>query len=142
MMYSCHALVLVSLNPDHTDCSGNKYPDSGYVEAEEYQPNKNILQGLYGIVWGQYKTESWLNTDPKAKWRVVRIEQNDELYCVDSYQNLVKFRAGLVVFSGTREECENHIAKEKPPNMGVFGHRWRPLFESESASEEISELIS
>ena len=119
--------MLVSLNPDRTDCSGNSYPDSGYVEAKDYKPNDNLLQGLYGIAWGQYRSTQWLNLSQEAQWCIVRTERNSELLPLDKHESLTKFRNGLVVFSGSREECEEYAAKQRPTDAGAFGRLWTDL---------------
>jgi|AntRauTorckE6833_2_1112554.scaffolds.fasta_scaffold11520_2 hypothetical protein len=102
-------LVLISLNPDRTDCAGNEYPESGYIRAAVYYANSNILHGLYGIAWGKYRSNKWLNVDEKAEWCIVRIDRTNEVYCIDEDESLIKFQTGSVVYSGNRFDCEKYI---------------------------------
>ncbi len=125
-MINRNTLVLVSLNPDRTDCSGNVYPEQGFIQSGMYFNNSNILHGLYGIAWGNYNTNKWLNVDEKAQWCVVRVDKSNEIYCLDEDESFVKFRSGSVVFSGKRADCEQYIDEKRPEhaNMGFS----RPSF--------------
>lgn len=114
-MQSRYALVLISLNPDKTDLSGNKYPESGYIEATSYKPDQDIRHGLYGTLWGKTTSTKWLNMDEKAYWTVARCEKNDDLIALDPRQNFFKFRAAMVVFNGNLETCSDYISKHLPP---------------------------
>jgi hypothetical protein len=105
-----HVLVLASLNNDSTDLSGNFFPEAGRVESSGYQPDTDIEHGLYGTLWGQAKSLTWVNTHPSAQWKVVRVENNDEIIHIDKSNNLVKFRSGEVVFSGDKYKCEKYIS--------------------------------
>ena len=112
-MLDDYVLILVSLNPDSTDLSNIIFPESGHVEAKHYKPDKNIRNGLYGILWGISQTSKWMNLDPKAIWKVVRTEQNSEIIPLDS-DGFVKFRHGMVVFSGSREKCADYLKSFAP----------------------------
>ena len=101
-MQNRYVLILVSLNPDRTDLSGNKFPNSGYVQARRFKSDENIENGLYGTLWGKYKEERWLNTDSQACWLVVKSEFNDDVIPLVNRENFYKFRSGMVVYSGDR----------------------------------------
>ena len=109
-----YVLILVSLNPDDTDLSGIKYPLSGRVESRRYKPDDNILNGLYGILWGKTNKNRWVNSDIDAKYKVVRTEKNDEIVPLCNEYKFVKFRSGLVVFSGCLRDCYRYILENSP----------------------------
>ena len=109
-----YVLILVSLNPDKTDVSGIEFPDFGYVESINYQPDKDIRKGLYGTLWGRVNGDHWLNSDKEAQWCVVKVENNDEIIELDSTCNFIKFRKGMVVSSGIRQDCSKYICSNCP----------------------------
>ena len=113
-MSTYYVYILVSLNPDRTDCSGNKYPKIGHIESKAYFPDDNNFHGLYGSYLGKIPSH-WVNTDPQAVWSVVKCENNDEIIFLDKRANFVKFRSGMVVFDGSREECEQYIESHLTP---------------------------
>ena len=110
-MQDRYLLILVSLNPDGTDLSGIKYPDSGYVEAPHYRADQDITSGLYGTLWGDCKSTKWVNPDPQAVWKVISVERGDEVVELDSGANFVKFRNGMVVCCGDQQTCREYIQK-------------------------------
>lgn len=114
------ALVLVSLNPDSSDLSGFIYPKHGYIEARYYKPNNDIRFGFYGTLWGECRESTWLNPDPSAQWRVVRVEKNQEIVSLDPSQNFIKFHRGQVAYSGVKYSCAQYIMTNveiKPDEM-------------------------
>ena len=110
-----YVLLLCTLNPDRTDLSGNKYPESGYVSAKNFRFDDNILCGLYGLLWGKSESKEWLNLDPEAKWVVVRTEINDDLIRLSN--SFYKFRSGMIVCSGERDTCTEYIFKHAPAEL-------------------------
>lgn len=112
--------LVINLNPDRTDCAGNKYPVTGYVEAELYIPDKDIRHGLYGVLNGQ--DERWLNIEEGLSYCVIKTEENNELISLDDDHGLYKFRAGFVLFSGSLSECRSYISS-KDPYVGAFGFK-------------------
>ena len=116
-MNNRYVLVLASLNPDRTDLSGTKFPTRGFVESKRYKPDANIMAGLYGTLWGRTENSRWMNPDRDAAWLVIRCEQNDEIISLDKESNLVKFRAGMVVFDGCRADCYRYIDDNTPEEL-------------------------
>lgn len=104
-----YVLVLASLNPDGSDLSGNVFPQSGHVEANQFKLDKDIRYGLYGTLGGKSENSCWINTDPKAQWRVIRTEKSDQIIALDEDNNFVKYRQGMVVHSGTQSQCCEYI---------------------------------
>ena len=109
-MTNRYLLVLVSLNPDGTDVGGSSYPNSGHVEALDYHSDLNIMHGLCGTIAGKVTNSRWFNTDPQGQWRVVKVEQTEDVITLDPRESLIKFPSGMVVFSGDRAGCDNYIA--------------------------------
>lgn len=120
-MNSRYVLVLISLNPDRTDCSGNIYPEIGHIKAKEFQPDRSILKGLYGTAWANYLYKRWLNPHPEGQWCVVKTSRNS-IIPLDKDNGLIKFDSGMVVLSGTKKECENFIVSQRP-DAGIFGRQ-------------------
>ena len=108
-MLNRYVLVLVSLNPDGSDLSHNIYPNFGNFEDKKYKPNKDIRFGLYGTLFGFADRGKWVNTDPVAAWRVVRVENNEDLISLDNYENLVKFKKCVVVHDGNLISCSQYM---------------------------------
>jgi len=116
-MNNRYTLVLMSLNPDRTDVAGVKYPSRGFVESKSYKPDDNILNGLYGTLWGRTENSRWMNPDPDAVWIVVRTEHNDEIISLDKSSNLVKIRCGMVVHDGCQADCYRYIDDNTPEEL-------------------------
>lgn len=103
-----YILVLVSLNPDGTDIGGHQYPDFGFFEAEKFQPDERIENGLYGSLNGT--GTKWLTEGKTA--RVIRVERSHEIILLDKEDELVKFRRGVIVHSGDLQRCREFLATE------------------------------
>jgi len=109
-MYQSYTLVLVSLNPDHTDAGGNLYPESGEIVCEGFQPNTKITSGLYGTKGGKFTENPYCSVEPGDPWRVIRIEANQDVIIISKEYNLIKFRAGTVICSGNLQECAKYVS--------------------------------
>lgn len=110
-MQDRYTLILVSLNPDSTDLSGNLYPVSGHIAAKSFQPDTDIRYGLYGTQGGKAPDLRWVNKDTEATFRVVKTESSNEIVSLDSVNNFVKFRHGMVVASGSIDTCCVYICQ-------------------------------
>ena len=109
--------ILVSLNPDGTDLSGIEYPEIGNIESEAYEHDTDISRGLYGT--RLYNNQSdceitkWMNTDTEAQWRIVKTHNNDDILFLDKVYDLVKYRQGMVVCSGSKDDCMKYFNQQK-----------------------------
>jgi hypothetical protein len=105
-------LALVTLDSDFTDGVGNVYPKSGFVKAAHFKTNKDIMSGLFGILWGRTNSEQYLKHGSGTVWLVVKINRDENLIVLDEDENVVKFETGLVVCCGTKLEASSYIAEE------------------------------
>lgn len=108
-MFEDVALVLVYLNPDRTDKVGNVYPESGKIKCDNFEHNKKVNEGLYGILWGQNPKSSWIPQQDDLIWSVVETPVTNDLFFLDRAQDIVKFKRGEVVANGSLSECIEYI---------------------------------
>ena len=90
------AYVLRTCAVDLISYNGFQWPESGYVEAPDWNPAPECGNGLHGFLWGEGNggLADWSHD---AKWLVVKV--------IGDYVDLggkVKFRAGEVVYCGDR----------------------------------------
>ena len=76
---------------------GFQWPESGPVEAPDWQPHATCGNGLHGLLWGAGDA-SHLATDADAKWLVVAVVATE----IVDLDGKVKFPRGEVVFCGER----------------------------------------
>jgi hypothetical protein len=114
-MMANHILVLVTLNADNSDVAGNTYPDSGIVQSNSWTTDKNILHGLCGILWGRCGDPTYLKITDTAIWAVVKVDI-ERVIKIDDF--ILKFKTGLVVFSGKKSEASKFILKYKKEHFG------------------------
>jgi len=95
-----HSLVLRTCNADLTSYNGFRWPESGAVEAPDWNPRAECGNGLHGLLWG-FGNGSLLNWDADAKWLVVDVVTADVVEIGDK----VKFPRCEVVYCGTRDEA-------------------------------------
>lgn len=105
-------LVLKSVNADMTAWSNFRYPRSGWVQCDEWDPTAVCGGGLHGFLWGQGDGD-YATSAPDAKWLVLRVASGDIVNMIDK----VKFRGGYVVFVGTRSEAAAYIREHGGPGM-------------------------
>ena len=74
-----------------------QWPESGPVEAPDWQPRATCGNGLHGLLWGAGDA-SHLATDADAKWLVVAVVATE----IVDLDGKVKFPRGEVVFCGER----------------------------------------
>lgn len=104
-------LILVFINDERKDISGNYYPKNGFIKNDNFEFNLDIMSGFYGIKWG--KTDSLYYEDPNGKWVVVKTEDDKSLICLDKRRNRYKFKEGLIVYSGSLNDCREYIIENK-----------------------------
>lgn len=123
-------LVLRTCAADMSSYDGFVWPESGYVEAPDWDPDPRIDcgRGLHGLPWGEGNW-SLLSTAADAKWLVVEVDPADIVESSGGGKH--RFRAGYVVYCGdeagaiTRVMCceRNHariaeLAKGKSKASG------------------------
>jgi hypothetical protein len=113
------SLVLRTCNPDGTSYNGFKWPTSGPVECPDWDPAPRCGHGLHGLLWAEGNA-GHLGSDAKAIWQVVEVD-TDSIVKIDS--DKVKFRSGIVVYSGNRNDALQMVLQSKERLKLVFGHR-------------------
>jgi hypothetical protein len=103
------ALVLRTCNVDLTAYKGFKWPESGVVEAPDWDPKPECGYGLHGLLWGE-GDGSLLNWSPDAKWLVCKVVASE---CVE-LRGKVKFPRCEVVFCGDRLGATKLIQAHRP----------------------------
>ena len=105
-------LILRTCKADMTAHEGFRWPESGPVEAPDWDPTPECGHGLHGLLWGCGDASSI--TYPEGRWLVVEANAAD----VVDLGGKVKFPRGQVVFVGTRDEAiaylDQHGAADKP----------------------------
>ncbi len=92
--------VLRSDRPDGVSHGGFRWPESGPVEAPDWDPTPRCGGGLHGLAWG-CGSAGLLHQpdDPETVWRVVKVAAGD----VVDLGGKVKVRGGEVVYCGGRD---------------------------------------
>jgi hypothetical protein len=127
-MNSQYALALVCLSKDLVDLCGNQYPGQGAVSSKHFKHSRRIDEGLYGSLWGVLPDFSYFFVTGDSVWSVVRVNLVDD-YTIIKKDNIIKFKCGIVVKTGTISDCGEfiHSSKEIPKmkandfGVDVFG---------------------
>lgn len=99
-------LVIRTCGPDMTSYGGFRWPQSGPVEAPDWEPDPIVGCGLHGLLWGTGDGDL-LNWSPESKWLVVEVDAD---VIVDLGDN-VKFPRGTVVHCGDRVTAMQYLVK-------------------------------
>ena len=129
------ALVLRTCRADMTSHDGFRWPESGPVEAPNWNPEPICGGGLHGLLWGE-GDGSLLCWEPDAKWLVVRVEAWVDLI------GKVKFPRGEVLFAGERDEATRRVVDggmcrvrtQELQNLSNFHLAMRKLVEASETS--------
>ena len=120
MQQSDTALVLRVCRADGTSHEGFQWPNSGLVEAPDWNPRPICGGGLHGWLRGEGDINAsrfW--EDDNAKWLAVQVQRSD----VVELGGKVKFPRGDVVKSGLRGEVIPWFCEMVPGSAVVFGVR-------------------
>jgi hypothetical protein len=116
-----YVLVLRACNADMTSRNGFKWPESGHVKVDNWDPTPGCGPGgLYGWLWGEGDASSHSEAvDPwaaDAKWLLVEVLESSLVDC----DRKVKFPEGDVVFCGSRLEATTWLV-ERAPGKATIG---------------------
>lgn len=100
------AYVLRTCDSDLTSYYGFQWPETGYVEAPDWDYTPECGGGLHGALWGE-GDGSLLDWTEGAKWLVVEVD----IRTVIDLNGKVKFPYGWVVFCGDRPGATNEIRR-------------------------------
>ena len=104
------ALVLRTCKADMSsnaaEANGFKWPKSGPVKCDDWQPTRECGNGLHGLLWGE-GSGNLLNWGNDAVWLVVEI---DTASAID-LDGKIKFPEAIVVHCGNRETAPKFISE-------------------------------
>lgn len=106
-------LVLRTCNADMTSSCGFVWPESGYIEAPDWEPTQECKHGLHGLEKGE-KHSYYLNTSEESKWLVVRVDRANGFVDLGGK---CKFRCGEVVYCGDRYSAAEILKGVYPEAM-------------------------
>ena len=110
------ALMMRTCASDMTSYHGTfTWPESGPVEAPDWNPQAKCGQGLHGLLWGA-GSASLLDWDADAKWLVVEVDTADIVGLGDK----VKVPAGVVIYAGERHIAASLISAHAPAGTRVI----------------------
>ena len=109
-------LVLRTCNADMTSTNGFRWPESGPVEAPDWNPAPQCGGGLHGLLWGE-GDGSLLSWTPDARWLVVEVPAGTTV----DLGGKVKFPRGVVVYCGDRFGATAYLSFRAPGRAIVGG---------------------
>ena len=108
-----HVLVLRTCAADMTAYGNSRWPQSGPVEAPDWNPAPVCGQGLHGLLWGEGDA-TLLSWEPEAKWLAVKVRKAD----IVDLGGKVKYPRGEVVACGERQVATRYILVSIPFRSG------------------------
>ena len=114
-------LILRTCAADMTSRGGFKWPESGPVNAPDWNPAHVCGGGLHGLLWGEGDA-GCLNMSESAKWIVFRAAVSDIAHGSGALTDKCKARAGTVEYCGSREGATSYLyANGATGKAVVFG---------------------
>ena len=109
------AYILRTCDAEMRSWEGFQWPESGPVEAPDWEPTDECGNGLHGLLWGE-GDGSLLDWKVDARWIVARVEEYIDL------GDKVKFPRAEVVFVGDRKAATDKIIElgAKGPVVGAI----------------------
>jgi len=117
-----HVLVLRTSNKDRISRNGFQWPESGPVEAPDWNQEPICGGGLHGALWGE-GNGALFNWDGDATWQVVAVLEKD----IVDLGGKVKFPRGNVVFSGDQQGATNFLLANGGFGRAVIGAKMSNL---------------
>jgi len=99
---------------DGVSRNGFKWPDEGYVECPDWDPDPVCGGGLHGCLYGEGES-NLLNWNQGAIWRLVAVEPDEVVYLGGK----VKVPRAWVIYSGTREKITSRMAELYPDKVVI-----------------------
>src|SRR5574342_1123156 len=103
-------LVLRQCDNQLRGYNGFQYPESGMVEAPDWDPTPRCGGGLHGFLRGE-GNGALADKGEDGKWLVLRVRKSDIVPVGDEK---VKFPRGEVIYVGTCDGAGELLAKEYP----------------------------
>ena len=109
-------LVLRTCAPDLTGYGGFQWPESGPVEAPDWDRTPECGNGLHGLLWGE-GDGAFFNWNPDARWLVCAVDADS----VVEFDRKVKFPRCEVVHCGDRKSATEYIAANGGAGRAIVG---------------------
>ena len=110
-------LVLRTCNENLKSYGAFQWPESGPVQAPDWNPKPECGNGLHGLLWGE-GNGGLLDWDPSAKWLVCEVDPNE----IIELDGKVKFPRCTVVHCGDQNSATNYIAEHGGAGKAIVGH--------------------
>jgi len=108
-------LVVRTCNADMTSHYGKfRWPESGPVEAPDWDPTPTCGGGLHGLAWG-VGDGSLLDWSAEARWLLVEVAAAD----VVELDGNIKFPRGVVVACGARDVVLAELEQRAPHTLSL-----------------------
>tara|TARA_Y100000310_G_scaffold345742_1_gene469105 strand:+ start:4732 stop:5085 length:354 start_codon:yes stop_codon:yes gene_type:complete len=102
--------MLVYLDNNKTDLAGNEFPPEGYVQSKNFSLDKDLRNGIFGILNGN-DCEFIFESKKIGFWAIVKTERSQLVQIVPEKY---KFRCGFVTFFTSKYGCAiNRLKKQK-----------------------------
>ena len=108
-------LVLRTCAADMTSYEGFRWPESGPVEAKDWNAKPECGHGLHGLLWGE-GDGGLLAFARDARWLVVEVPAGSTI----DLAGKVKFPRGVVVHCGDRQSATDYL-RERAPGRAIVG---------------------
>ena len=109
-------LVLRTCAAHMTSAFGFVWPESGPVEAPDWEPTPECGHGLHGLLWGE-GDGAVLNWAADARWLAVEVATAD----IVDLDGKCKFPRGVVVHCGDRFSATDYIAQHGGAGRAIVG---------------------
>lgn len=109
-------LVLRTCDKDLRSYGGFQWPESGPVEAPDWNKEPHCGNGLHALLWGEGRGDL-LSWDVDAKWLVAEVPA-DQLVDLNGK---VKFPRGIVVHCGDRLSATTFLAENGAAGRAIVG---------------------
>ena len=97
-------LVLRNCKSDMTSYNGFKWPETGRVEAPDWDPKPECGNGLHGFLWGEGQG-SLLYKGDDTKWLVLEVDEEG----IINLDGRVKFKECDVKFCGSQFDATKYL---------------------------------
>ena len=102
-------LILRTCDKDLRSYGGFQWPESGPVEAPDWDPEPVCGGGLHGLLWGEGSAD-YLSHSEDAIWLVFQASSADVILGRGELIDKCKARRGVVVYRGSRDGATAYLA--------------------------------
>jgi hypothetical protein len=110
-------LALKTVSAEMCAHGGFLWPESGHIEAPDWDARPRCGGGLHALPWG-IGDGSLLNWDAEAKWLVMEVDKAAGVVDLDGK---IKFRACDVLHCGDQKSATDFLFTHKAGLLGVVG---------------------